>query len=41
VKTLQSADARDVAIDLIASENHIPRFLASWVYRLLLSRAGR
>lgn len=36
--TLRSADARDVAIDLIATENHIPRFLAVRVYNLLLSR---
>jgi hypothetical protein len=27
-----------VAIDLIASENHIPRFLAVRVYTLLLGR---
>jgi hypothetical protein len=38
--TLRSADARDVAIDLIATENHIPRFLAVRVYNLLLSRLG-
>ena len=36
--TLRSANARDTAIDLIASENHIPRFLAARVYNLLLSR---
>lgn len=36
--TLHSADARDMAIDLIASENRIPRFLAARVYNLLLSR---
>lgn len=36
--TLCSADARDTAIDLIASENRIPRFLAARVYNLLLSR---
>ena len=38
LSTLRSADARDVAIDLIATENHIPRFLAVRVYTLLLSR---
>ena len=35
---LQSPDTRDVAIDLIASENRIPRFLASKVYQMLVSR---
>lgn len=38
VRTLKSSDARDVAIDFIATENRIPRFLASWVYRVLVSR---
>lgn len=36
--TLRSAEARDVAIDLIATENHLPRFLASRVYELLVHR---
>lgn len=36
--TLRSAQARDVFIDLIAAENRIPRFLAAFVYRLLLRR---
>jgi hypothetical protein len=36
--TLRSDDAREVAIDLIASENHIPRFLAARVYKLLADR---
>lgn len=35
---LQRPDTRDVAIDLIASENRIPRFLASRVYQMLVSR---
>ena len=34
---LHNPDARDVVIDLIASENHIPRLLAARVYHLLLS----
>jgi hypothetical protein len=38
VKALQSPDTRDVAIELIASENHIPRFLATRVYDLLAGR---
>jgi hypothetical protein len=38
VKVLQSQDANDAAIDLIASENRIPRFLASRVYDLLVKR---
>jgi hypothetical protein len=37
-KVLKSPDARDVVVDLIATENHIPRFLASRVYRLLITR---
>jgi hypothetical protein len=32
----RSPEARDAAIDLIASENHIPRFLARRVYGLLV-----
>jgi hypothetical protein len=35
---LQSEDSRDVAIDLIASENRIPRFLAKRIYNLLVKR---
>lgn len=38
--TLRSPEARDVAIDLIASENHIPRFLAARVYALLEGRVS-
>jgi hypothetical protein len=34
---LRSEDAREVAIDLIASENRIPRFLAARVFRLLVN----
>ena len=36
--TLRSPDTRHVVVDLIASENHIPRFLAARVYKLLLNR---
>jgi hypothetical protein len=32
----RSSDAREAAIDLIASDNHIPRFLAARVYALLV-----
>jgi hypothetical protein len=38
VKVLEGPDTRDVAIELIASENHIPRFLASRVFDLLARR---
>ncbi|HET9861932.1 MAG TPA: hypothetical protein VFP37_00700 [Steroidobacteraceae bacterium] len=38
LKALNSAEARDVAIDLIASENRIPRFLAARVFKLLSER---
>ncbi len=35
---LQSPDSRDVAIDLIASENRIPRFLAKRIYNSVVKR---
>ncbi len=35
---LASPDAREVAIDFIASENHVPRFIAARVYELLVAR---
>ena len=35
---LRSPDSQAVVIDLIASENHIPRFLAAHVVNLLVSR---
>lgn len=35
---LQSPDAKDVAIDLIASENRIPRFVAARIYKRLTAR---
>jgi hypothetical protein len=38
LETLHSSETRDVAIDLIATENHIPRFLATRVYTLLVNR---
>lgn len=37
-QTLRSAQTREVAIDLIASENHIPRLLAARVFNLLVRR---
>lgn len=38
LKALRSQEARDSAIDLIASENRIPRLLASRVFDLLCER---
>jgi hypothetical protein len=38
LKALQSNEAHDVAIDLIARENQIPRFLAVRVYELLVRK---
>jgi len=35
---LLNQDSQNVAIDLIASENHIPRFLAKKVYALALKK---
>lgn len=37
---LRSPDSQAVVIDLIASENHIPRFLAVRVFNLLVSRSS-
>ena len=39
--TLRSDKAREVAIDVIASENHIPKFLAARVYKLLVQGLSR
>ena len=36
--TIRSPESREVAIDLIASESHVPRFIATRVYNLLLRR---
>ncbi len=38
IKVLKGPDSRQIAVDLIAEENHIPRFLASRVYDLLIAR---
>lgn len=38
LSALRSPDTRDVAIDLVASEYHVPRFIAARVYNLLLKR---
>lgn len=38
LEALRSPEARDAAIDLIASENRIPRFLASRAFNLLSER---
>jgi hypothetical protein len=37
-RILQSGDAEEVAIDLIAAENRIPRFLARKVFRYAIRR---
>jgi hypothetical protein len=38
-QALESPDAKHVAIDLIATENHIPRLVAAWIYQRLIRRA--
>ncbi len=38
LEVLRSADSREVAIDLIASENRIPKFLAKKIYALAMKR---
>jgi hypothetical protein len=35
-RILQSGDAEEIVIDLIATENHIPKFLARRIYRYAL-----
>jgi hypothetical protein len=37
-EALRSKETQDVAVELIASENRIPRFLAVKVYRLLVEK---
>jgi len=37
-EALASKETQDAAVDIIASENHIPRFLAVKVYRLLVRK---
>jgi hypothetical protein len=37
-QALRSRETAEVAIDFIAEDNHIPRFLAARVYRLLMTR---
>jgi len=37
-EALRAHETREVVVGLIASENHIPRFLAALVYRLLMKR---
>jgi hypothetical protein len=39
-EALRSEETAEVAMDFIATENGIPRFLARRVYRLLVSRFG-
>ena len=41
LQIVRSPDTRDTAIDFIASENHIPRFLAARVYALLVRGLNR
>ncbi|HLS85019.1 MAG TPA: hypothetical protein VK043_01875 [Burkholderiales bacterium] len=38
IDVLRRPDARLAVVELIASENKIPRFLAAWIYQLLLRR---
>ena len=40
-QVLRGEEAREVAIDFIATENHIPRFLARRVYGLLVTRLSQ
>lgn len=38
LSALQSKETEEAAIELISSENHIPRFLAAYIFRLLVTR---
>ena len=38
---VHSGDAEDIAVDLIASENRIPKFLARRIYRTAMRRVNR
>lgn len=40
-EALRSPETQAVAVDIIATENAIPRFLAAKVYRLLVERLSR
>jgi hypothetical protein len=40
MRALQSAETREVAIDFIAADNHIPKCLARRVYRLLIAKGA-
>ena len=35
---IQSNESKEVIIDLIASENHVPKFIARRIYRMFLQR---
>lgn len=37
-EVLKSPDTKEVAIDLIATEHRLPRFLSAWIYTHLLKR---
>ena len=37
-KLIQSNESQNVVIDLIASENHVPKFIASRIYSLFVKR---
>jgi hypothetical protein len=40
MKALRSDDGREVAIDFIATDNHIPRFVARRVYGMLIAKGA-
>lgn len=35
---IQNNETRDVVIDLIASENHVPKFIANRIYTMMVKR---
>jgi len=35
---IQNNESRDVVIDLIASENHVPKFIANRIYTMMVKR---
>ena len=40
LEAMKSKETQDLAVEMIASENRIPRFLAAKVYRLLVERVS-
>ncbi len=40
-ETMQNAETEDVIIELIANENHLPKFIAAKIYRMMLKKMSK